>query len=62
MLLTIAFFGLPILFVTVLGGGMLLVGVRAGSEAEAVRWTGYVFLAAFAVLMLWTMIMGYIGD
>jgi hypothetical protein len=57
------------LFVTLLGlafvvlsGGLLAVGVRARSDEQAVRWTGYVFLAAFALFMLATLVIAAVSD
>lgn len=46
----------------VLSGGILFVGVRARNDEQAVRWTGYVFLAAVALFMLATLIIAAVSD
>jgi hypothetical protein len=56
------FVGLLGLAFVVLSGGLLAVGFRARSEEQAVRWTGYVFLAGFALFMLATLVIAAVSD
>ena len=61
-LLELLYFGLPALFITTLGGGLLFVGFRARTAAQGTRWAGYVFIAAFVVLFLFALFSAYVAD
>jgi cytochrome b len=61
-LLAVLLYGLPIAALVVLSSGLIFVGMRAKTDGQSVRWTGYAFLAAFAVFMVWAIIAGSVAD